>query len=367
MVVLYHYVLSLSLPAGGLLSRLQQSFRMGRYGVDLFFVLSGFLIGGILLDSRASPRYFRTFYLRRLHRIFPLYYLWLGLYVILAFNLFPYLPVPLRVTWSGWRPTIVYAFFVQNLFFKYLNGISAACLGPLWSLAVEEQFYLLMPLAVRFLPKRSLVQLLVAAVVASPLLRFAFSGLAHGGQYTATPFRADALAMGVLLAVVLRDPRCKDRIMRRVHWIYATAAVLAIAVFGISAQTLAPGRGYGPALGLSCIDLLFTAIILIVLVRPYGWLSQFCTWPALRNIGAISYCIYIIHLALNESSQAIFRSLYAGKSVPVELAATLTAWIFTIVLAKISWRFIESKMIRRGHAYQYFPMLVPGGGVEPPF
>ena len=270
LVILFHYGFAISIPGSQLFSRLQDCFRMGGYGVDLFFVLSGFLIGGILLDCKASPSYFHTFYLRRFHRIFPLYYLWLGLYVILALSSFRYLPASIRVTWSGWRPIVVYALFAQNLISKSLQGISAAWLGPLWSLAVEEQFYLLMPLAVRFLPKRRLVQLLVATILLSPVLRIAFSRWTHAAQYTATPLRADALAMGVLLALALREEGWAERIKQNLKWLYATIGALSI---GVLCLVLWPNPPAGYPIhvwALSCIDLFFTAAILLALTQPHG-------------------------------------------------------------------------------------------------
>ncbi|MFZ1006070.1 MAG: acyltransferase, partial [Candidatus Sulfotelmatobacter sp.] len=263
-VVLFHYVLSIPFPSGGAGARFQDCFRLGVYGVDLFFVLSGFLIGGILLDSRASPRYFRTFYLRRFHRIFPLYYLWLALYVALGLSAFSHLPPSIRAVWTGWRPTAVYALFLQNLVRKQLLGISAAWLGPLWSLAVEEQFYLLMPLAVRFLPKRRLAQFLVATIFLSPLMRAVVSTWAYprAVRYVATPLRADALAMGVLLALALRDQKWQARIARNLRWLYATIMLLLSGVIYMSARSALPDNRMEGIL-IFLMGALFTAIILL--------------------------------------------------------------------------------------------------------
>jgi peptidoglycan/LPS O-acetylase OafA/YrhL len=351
MVVVYHYGLSVSLPPG-FFSRLQGWLLLGAYGVDLFFVLSGFLIGGILLDCKASPRYFRTFYLRRFHRIFPLYYLWLGLYMILALTVFQYLPQSIRAGWSGWRPAVVYGFFAQNLVSKNLQGVSAAWLGPLWSLAVEEQFYLLIPLAVRFLSRRRLVQLLLAALAISPLLRLAFLIRTHGAQYTATPLRADALAMGVLLALALRQPGWPDRIRQNLHWLYAAIAALAVAVLYLAPRALAPAGRWDTPWCFSCMGLLFTAGILLALTRPHGWWSRLCRQTTLRNLGGISYCVYVIHLAVITISQAVVHFLYGSKPV-WDLAGVLIAWTITLLLAKISGRYFEGPLLRRGHAYKF--------------
>jgi peptidoglycan/LPS O-acetylase OafA/YrhL len=353
-VVLFHYVPFISFPPRPFLLRFRDCFQLGAYGVDLFFVLSGFLIGGILLDSKASPSYFRTFYSRRFHRIFPLYYLWLGVYVILAFRAFSYLPASIRAVWPGWKPTLVYAFFAQNIVSKNLQGISAAWLGPLWSLAVEEQFYLLMPLAVRFLSKRRLVQLLALTLFLSPLMRFAFSKWMNGVQYTATPMRADALAMGVLLALAMREEGWVERIRQNLKWFYAAIGMLSVVVLCFVARSVVLA-GQWDIWGYSWMGLFFTAAILLALVQPYGWWSSFCKQTVLRNLGRISYCIYVIHLAVNTICYPILHSLYRTESIIWDLLSILVAWTVTLTLAKISWSCMESPMIRRGHAYKYFP------------
>jgi len=355
LVILFHYGVAVSIPGSQLFFHLQDCFRMGSYGVDLFFVLSGFLIGGILLDCQSSPTYFRTFYLRRFHRIFPLYYVWLGLYVVLALSAFHHLPTSIQMTWSGWRPVLVYALFAQNMVSKSLQGISGAWLGPPWSLAVEEQFYLLMPLAVRFLPKRRLVQLLVATTVLSPVLRVAFSKWTHAAQYTATPLRADALAMGVLLALALREEGWAERIKQNLKWLYATIGALSVGVLGLVAWPKAPIGYPDHVWALTCMELFFAAIILLALMQPYGWWAHFCDLIALRKLGGISYCVYVIHFAVSTICQAILHSLYGQRAAGVDFVSLVVASGITLALAKISWVYLESPMIRSGHAYRYYP------------
>jgi len=352
-VILYHYVPVVSVSQGGFWSSLLGWVRLGRYGVDLFFVLSGFLIGGILLDSKESPRYFRTFYLRRFHRIFPLYYFWLAIYAALGLTVFPNLPDSIKATWSGWRPLLVYALFVQNLVSKQIVGISAAWLGPLWSLAVEEQFYLLMPLAVRFLHKRRLAQLLVATVLLSPALRVVVSKwYSHADQFVATPLRADGLAMGVLLALALREQTCRRLITRNPKWLYVIIAMFVVGILCLAPRAFAPG-GRSAVWVFSVLDPLFAAIILLALVRPGGWWAYFCRQTALRNLGVVSYCIYVIHLAVISICQGLLHVLYKTGSFAVEFSSVLLAFIITWLLAKISWRYLESPMVRRGHTYTY--------------
>lgn len=354
-VVFFHYVLSIPLPLSSLEGRLQSCFRVGGYGVDLFFVLSGFLIGGILLDSKESPRYFRTFYLRRFHRILPLYYLWLAFFVVLSLSAFPYLPASIRCNWSGLRPVEIYVLFLQNLVPKQLLGISASWLGPLWSLAVEEQFYLLMPIAVRFLSRRRLVQLLMATIVASPLLRAIAMhwSMQHAAAYVATPMRADALALGVLLAVSFKTPLCVDAIRANLGWLYATVAGSSAGVLYLAARPSEMQSPWEGVWSFSVMALFFAAIVLLSLARPEGVWANFCKLPALRKIGKISYCVYVIHLAVLVIYQAWFDSLSGARSIGLSIAAAVFAAISTWALAKVSWHYLESRMIRRGHSYSY--------------
>jgi peptidoglycan/LPS O-acetylase OafA/YrhL len=353
LVVLYHFVPSMGLDRFGL----QRSFHFGWCGVDLFFVLSGFLIGGILLDARESPSYFRTFYFRRFYRIFPLYYLWIFFYAVLAAGAFSHLPSSIAVAWPGARPVIVYALFLQNLVHKDLVGIAAAWLGPLWSLAVEEQFYLMMPLAVRFLPRRRLVQLLLAAIVLAPVGRTLAYAWIHSSAawYVATPFRADALAMGVLLAIVLRDERWKARLMRNRLPIYGTIALLGCGVCLLAVWNPATEMRSRAMWGFSCLDAFFAAIMLLALLRPRGWWSSFCQLGFLRNAGGISYCVYIIHFAVLEICQEIIVFRFREWPMSAHIAGVLVAGLATWAIAKTSWRYLESPMIRRGHMHAYEP------------
>src|SRR5262249_20264383 len=146
-----------------------QSFRLekvadfGWIGVDLFFVLSGFLITGILVDSKEQSNYFRGFYWRRVLRIWPLYY---GL-VLLVYLIGPHLRLAANWNISSYAPWI-YVFFLQNIL---IPDWGIYPLTPTWSLAIEEQFYLIWPLAVRFLSTRILRACLIAILVVSPVAR----------------------------------------------------------------------------------------------------------------------------------------------------------------------------------------------------
>ena len=184
---------------------------LGWIGVDLFFVISGFLIGGILLDTRHDARYFGNFYARRVLRIFPLYYL-------LVLTLFAVVPIGQAIVHqlpygdtgfvreSG--SPVWYLLFAGNIR-ESITGVEPAyMLAPLWSISIEEQFYLLCPLLVRWLDLSALKRVLAALVVLSPLFRLVMFILFPENeriQYLSTIARLDNLSVGVWLAVVARS------------------------------------------------------------------------------------------------------------------------------------------------------------------
>ena len=204
-VVIFHYVIESPTHAGPISSYLQRLVvPLGGAGVDLFFVLSGFLIGGILIEARTSPSYFKTFYARRFFRIIPLYYGWTLLYIALVALAARQIEAHTNFGAKIALDATVYAhfLFLQNLRFlklPALMGLAWEWFGPTWSLAVEEQFYLVSPVVVRLLSTRRLYRFLSAVVIAGPLLRLALLKTAVVGSatvFTSTPCRADTFAVG---------------------------------------------------------------------------------------------------------------------------------------------------------------------------
>ena len=357
LVILYHYISMTPPAARGIVSYMQATFGMGWSGVNLFFVLSGFLIGGILLDARNSTHYFKTFYLRRVHRIMPIYYLWIGIYFLVAFT-------PL-VRWVGStgivpaRPSIIpiYGFFLQNTVWSRQDAFRTVWLSALWSLAVEEQFYLVVPSVVRLFSKRGLVMLLGLTVLAGPLVRilvFRYIVPTHpAAPYMLTPCCADALAMGVLLAVGWREESLKQWLQRNLRFVYAAVGLLSLG-FAYLAITGKSQYSYAMSVwGFSCVDAFFAGLLVVALMAPRGIWAGICRWPFLTDVGGVSYCMYIIHASVNRVCHAFLSSSPDGISTLSSSLATLLAAIATWGLAKLSWRLLESPMIRRGHRYRY--------------
>jgi peptidoglycan/LPS O-acetylase OafA/YrhL len=362
-------------PLGTLLSHFQRLFYMGWAGVDLFFVLSGFLIGGILLDARTSPRYFGTFYARRIYRIFPLYYLWLAVFFLIILTplrgLLRNLPESLSRNPEKWSTAPIYFLYLQNWVKMTHGNLGIAWLGHLWSLAIEEQFYLLMPLAVRFLPQRRLVQLLCLAVVGAPITRLVISHFVPqhpAAPYVLTPCRMDALAMGVLLAVGWRNQEWKDRFLRHKVLAFMVCSLLLMAVAYLAFWNPAQYSKAMISWGFSSIDALCALLLAFAIMFPNGLWASVCRWPFLRELGRVSFCLYVIHVAVNLLCHEFLLRQSPRFMEWRSMGTAIFAAALTYGLARLSWIFFENPLLRRGHSYQYFggPPASPAGSEHDP-
>ena len=281
----------------------------GWLGVDLFFVLSGFLITGILLDTKGQERFFRNFYARRTLRIFPLFYLVVGLATVVA-------PLAYRVgpiersdlgayTDDLWSHQLWLWTYTQN-FLQASSSHTLPGLGHLWSLAVEEQFYLLWPLVVFLLPTRYLLRAAVATCVAVVVLRPALLGMGVEPRalrhWTFT--RIDTLLFGGIAAMIVRDARLWDRVRSRVKPVMVSCAV-SLALLSLAT---------GPLLLDS--KLAVTAVYPIAAVGCAALMVRLCDVPASRrllrpwllSVGAYSYAMYVFHWPIQQGVDSAFAT-----------------------------------------------------------
>jgi peptidoglycan/LPS O-acetylase OafA/YrhL len=258
--------------------RFMEATRFGWTGVNLFFVLSGFLITGILLDSKDKPHFYRRFYTRRALRILPAYYALLILLLLLRTSS---------------------AAFV-GLSFLYLANMTeffgVACgYGPLWSLAVEEHFYILWPAMVRRVTMRHLAIASAAIVVFVPLLRTTSFALGYkGGLDWYTWFVADGLAAGALLAVILRTAITRSQVWRLCLILIASSVALGVAghPFGIDTRN----RLLGAGLQYTTINTFFAGVLLLFLLAGTSAPRRYVNDSTLRFLGYLSYGLYLDHL-----------------------------------------------------------------------
>lgn len=299
-------------------------------GVDLFFILSGFLITGVLLQKKdlSLRGYFGHFYSRRVRRILPPYLLMLAVFSMifgLAWTHFGYLH-----------------FFLMNVSFAF-NIYNPEFFSPLWSLSVEEQFYFVWPFVVYFLSESAVAWTAGALIFIAPLLRGIgtvvinrhFAYLGHWPVYVLTPFRMDLLAMGALLCIAWRHHR--GLIERYGHLALITTALALVSLgagsringFSTHANTV-EGNVWVYELSLvACTGLILWALsgrgIRILTLRPVGYL------------GRISYSVYLIHVAV---------LLLVREHVNNKVVVMLLALAITVLYASASWFFLEKPILR---------------------
>ncbi len=328
-------------------------------GVDLFFVLSGFLIGGILLEQRPALNYYRVFYVRRICRIFPLYYLLLLLFF--GFLLLGVGPV------SPWLfqhplPFLSYFTFTQNfasVYYVAYVGAPAAWLGVTWSLAVEEQFYLVMPWVMRKVQPRRLPLILLSVIGLSILLRvFIYNNFAVGSiaNYVLTPTRVDGLMMGVLLAYAVRQPRwwqkiiAQRRLVSLAFWLLGGGLV----ALNIWRQELTTADSIVmTTIGYTWIGLFYTLLLLLLLLHQGQWVTAFFRNPVMRWLGEISYSFYLLHIPLIGLCFGWLLGMNPRIANLKELLVSVLALALSLGLATISWHWLEKPIIRWGHSFQY--------------
>jgi peptidoglycan/LPS O-acetylase OafA/YrhL len=375
LVLLYHGIF-VSGSHSWVLSRLLLLGKLSWSGVDLFFVLSGFLIGGILLDVKESPHYFRTFYARRAFRILPLYGIVLGICFFARF-----IPVHSVANWLasiGFVPVAPLAFFTfsQNFWMAYVGKFSAGALNPTWSLAVEEQFYLTMPVIVRKLSQRHIVVVLASVVVCAPLIRTLLVSLLHEhgafAAYVLMPCRADALALGALAAVLIRDSTAWNIVVRNSVLLTMIAFLMLLCLAWFSYAALDIFSVQLVTFGYSVLALFYTSCLLIALSFKGGAVERILTNRLLMRLGSIAYCAYLIHGPLiafgyTMASRVVHQlnmNLLAAPHAVENVLGTLIGITLTIVLSSLSWRFVERPLLRRGHRHQYWKRHVSMPVVE---
>jgi peptidoglycan/LPS O-acetylase OafA/YrhL len=339
---------------------------VGWSGVDLFFVLSGFLITGILLDARGDPHYFRNFYARRTLRIFPLYYA----VVFLSLVVIPNLPagvVPaakLQRFGSIEGDGIWYWLYLSNFAIARAGAWRHGILDVSWSLAIEEQFYLLWPTLVALLGRRRLAGACVALLVGAPLVRLWLTlwEVNPIAVYIVTPGRLDPLAVGALLAVAAREPGGLRALARPARWVFAGtfAALAAWFVWRGGIDGLAPAVQIA---GYSALAWLFGALLVLVLVAPGDTLlHRVFASGFLRSFGKYSYALYLFHLPVRA---ALRDTVYGqdqfprilGSLVPGQILFYAISTALAFGLAMLSWALFEKRFLALKRHFEAVPRV----------
>lgn len=320
--------------------------QMGWLGVDLFFVLSGFLITGILSDTRhKASGYWSGFIKRRLLRIFPLYY---GSVLIVWLTILFVEKAPDRLQGYdsfGWffafAPNIAMALKDNWLYHSHVFS-----LNHLWSVAIEEQFYLLWPLVVWLLPQRILLFLCALIVVGSTSIRLS-TDVHFGHEWTLASYtlpwcRMDGLAIGGFLAILFRLGW--ERYLPFDRWVMRTGIVLAAIL--LIRQSI-----NGSQQTIATISALGFAALLYLALNPdtKGLVRRVCEHPFLRHFGKYSYGLYVFHEMFKYAWMEGFGHwlLYSGWPAWLsQIIFIVLAGLGSYVLARMSWKLIEQPFLR---------------------
>lgn len=311
-------------------------------GVDLFFVLSGFLIGMVLLKNKGSKNYFSTFYWRRFLRIFPLFYFFLLIYLLLKWVDFP---DPGNFLFKNELNIAYYFFFVQN-YAMALNGTFAAqALTPTWSLAVEEQFYLLLPTLIFIVRKKYLPYLIILIILIVPIFRY--NALNWYAEYATFHNRMDTLLFGVLIAYLVFEKNM-------LPWLKGKGVYLFLVFF----ITLIAGGflSYKNQIGVfnySFFMIIYGILLVAALNYPQTKLAAFLRMKWLRLIGFLSYGIYIFHQLISGALHALIANQRPMIQSFSDFLITLLALVITILLAYLLNQVIEKPLIALGHKRKY--------------
>lgn len=318
----------------------------GAMGVDLFFVLSGFLITGILYDSRRKPAYFRNFYMRRVLRIFPLYYgvLLVGLVVVPCFVTIPELNVAVRH--QGWLWG-----YSANIFLSMKGDFEALPIfNHFWSLAVEEHFYFVWPFVV-FVSNGPRLKRIAITLAGSALLLRLIMVVARCNElavYALTPARLDALAMGGFMAVLARDEGGVARLTRLAPKGFVIGGAFIVASFLLT-RVFPEGRALLHEVRQSAFAACFCAILVFSLTGPMP-IRRFFQSSVMMFFGKYSYGLYVFHMLYG-----YFLTRYRTEDIVAKWVGSHTLAIFVqavlgtglaIVISLLSYHLFEKHFLK---------------------
>ncbi|MFO7305193.1 MAG: acyltransferase [Gammaproteobacteria bacterium] len=345
LVLLHHIARSLE-HEFRLDSDLLELMQFGWCGVDLFFVLSGFLITGILYESKLKSQYLRNFYVRRVLRIFPLYFMALAVVQLL------------RHTWSqpnlfGYGDPIWMWTYLTNVYIAVQGFGAFGMVDHFWSLAVEEHFYLVWPFAVLIGNRRQLMALATAIILialSSRIIIALYQGPAQileaksAMLYVLTPLRMDSLALGGLIALAARGEG-------GIKWLIPLARMALVAALVVLSLVVLIARGLDhdhplvQTIGLSVLALGFGAVL--VLSIGAAFLARVFAHGALRWFGKYSYGMYVWHpiIFILVWHSDVGRALRGGNSALHIVASTATALSITLVVTLLSFHLWEKRFL----------------------
>lgn len=310
-------------------------YEIGWAGVDLFFVLSGFLITRILRSSAEKKTYWSRFYLKRAVRILPPLLLLFVLALVLSRHISP-------VSFAG------YALFLGNV--MNLTHYQVGLFLVLWSLAVEEHFYLLWPLAVRLLTRQRLLALLAAVLLLEPILRAVVTPHTHSYEpIFFTPFRLDSIAAGSLLALLTEDTAASRWLSRWSLPGTVASVALYLAIRLSDPQFLRESNSVlFNSLGYTLIAAVCFFFVAWVLLHPGGVADKVLSWTPLVYIGRISFGMYLLHPVVLTILKKVRHVPFGAAGAAGTHHLLVLTLPLTIALAALSFQFYETPLLNWG-------------------
>ena len=372
LILVFHFAVLSGTQGTGLDEAFARVTSAGWVGVDLFFVLSGFLITGILYDSKASvTAYFRNFYARRTLRVFPAYYLLLVLLVVVL----PLVVPAERELAGAVRDNIGwYATYTTNLDFssEALDRPDFVLTAHLWSLAVEEQFYLIWPAFVLLFSRRRLMAICGLLILGSLALRTTLDlqGVHREVAHDLMPAHMDAFGAGGLIALAFRQP-ADLRALRRWAWPAVGAGGAVVVALFASLHRFSPDQIWVQTIGYTALAVLFGAIILLAITSSPGSGTHYVwTRRVMTQLGKYSYAMYLLHwpvgsLLAKHADITGSVSEVAGSTWPGALLYMAAAMGLTLGLAIVSWYLWEQPFLRLKNRFPYRPLPAPQRAPEP--
>jgi peptidoglycan/LPS O-acetylase OafA/YrhL len=373
MVLVFHFIGGME-PTSRLEGILCKVLLTGANGVELFFVLSGFLITGILFDARTKPQYFRNFYMRRFLRIFPLYY---GVLTALFF-VAPAIPLFQGPELDYLRQRQAWAWlYGVNVYIASHGAWSLSYIDHFWSLCIEEHFYLVWPLVVWLLagnPRRLMwvSALLATGAMAARVIGYA-SGLNWWTTYVFTPFRLDGLALGGCLAVLARQPRGLEIIARNVPRAAIVAGTLTAITFAW-VKVSEGGRGFVYPIRSSLFIVLLAILLMWAITTPERSLaSRFFRSRFMVAAGTYSYGLYVYHhfisyyLGSHKTEFALARHL--GSHLVAVVLQGMVGMLVSAGVAYASYELFEKRFLSLKRFFEssaVSPKLAADPGVAAP-
>jgi peptidoglycan/LPS O-acetylase OafA/YrhL len=328
----------------------------GKFGLDIFFVLSGFLITGILLDTRNRPHYFRNFYARRTLRVFPLYYAVLAFF----FLALPWIHSRSQLAYGRaqhWGSAVNdwpwYLGYLSNVLFTLRDGFGPSGLDLTWSLAIEEQFYLVWAVLIFFTDAPRLMRISAILVILAPIVRIGM-WLAGGSWiqiHVFTPCRLDGIALGSFLASAMRSPGYDSQGLlkwaRRIA-LGASAGLVALFPWGGLRETSMALHTLGYSL---VVFLCAGGLFLSVHANPKSLAGRLFGGSFLRFFGKYSYAMYLFHLPVRDLLTGALYPLSWVPGVPGSGLIPILAFMvlcsgLTLIPAFLSWHLFEKHFLR---------------------